>query len=71
MQIEKSILIPNIASDPIATAIVGTSIIKSIEDNVRILTKQVKELQEWNTQLEQENTQSKINWNHIHQCYLY
>jgi len=55
MQIERNILIPNSVSDPLATATTWTAISQAMEDNIRPMTKNMKELQEKNYQLEQEN----------------
>jgi len=59
MQVEKSSLILNNVCDLVATVDVGTAIGKAIEDNVRSLKKKVKEVHEWNAQLEHENIQLK------------
>lgn len=59
MQVEKSILIPNTANDHVATTTIGTTISQAIEDNVKALSRNSKQLQEQNTHLEQEKSQLK------------
>jgi len=59
MHVEKTVVVSNTSSDLVSTATMGTAISKVIEENVRTLKKQVKELHERVCQLEQEKNQLK------------
>jgi len=50
--VEKTALIHNTASDPLAIATAGTTISRAIEDNIRNMAKQIKDLHEKNIKLE-------------------
>ena len=59
MQVDKVVMIPTTSKNPIDNASFNSAMSKVIEENIRTLSNQVKELQQKVIQLEGENIQLK------------